>query len=141
LTARGTGTGRVLEQMILPALRESGYQSKRSVPVGIRPGGGKHVVDVVCTDEQGRSVIISVKWQQVSGTAEQKVPYEVVCLAHALESTGRRYHAAYLVLGGNGWTLREFYTSGGLRHYLRGIGDVQIIGLEDFVAKVNRKQL
>jgi len=127
--------------MILPALRESGYQLKRSVAVGIRPGGGKHVVDLVTSDDQGRSVLVSVKWQQVSGTAEQKIPYEVMCLAHALESAGKVYDVAYLVLGGKGWTLRDFYTSGGLTEYMLGTERVRITTLEDFVAMANRRQL
>lgn len=46
------------------------------------------------------------KWQQIGGTAEQKVPFEVMCLADAV----RAEHAAraYLVLGGDGWTLRDY---------------------------------
>ena len=30
--------------------------------------------------KNGRQFLVSVKWQQVSGTAEQKVPFEVICL-------------------------------------------------------------
>lgn len=37
-----------------------------------------------------------MKWQQVSGTAEQKVPFEVICLMEAV-ATGA-YQKAYLVL-------------------------------------------
>jgi len=43
--------------------------------------------------------LISMKWQQVSGTAEQKVPFEVICLIEALKNNGGRYSKAYLVLG------------------------------------------
>src|SRR3989442_15381842 len=111
--------------MILPALTESGYRLKRNVAVGIRPGGRKHVVDLVISGDKGRSALVSVKWQQVSGTAEQKIPYEVICLAHALKSAGEVYAAAYLVLGGKGWTLRDFYTSGGLTGYMIGTEKVR----------------
>jgi hypothetical protein len=45
------------------------------------------------------SNFVSLKWQQVGGTAEQKVPFEVMCLADAV-----RAGHAYLVLGGDGWT-------------------------------------
>jgi len=131
----------VLEKMILPALTESGYRFKRNITVGTRPGGGKHVVDLITSDDKGRSVLVSVKWQQVSGTAEQKIPYEVICLAQALKSASEVYFAAYLVLGGSGWTLRDFYTSGGLTEYMIGTAKVRIITLEDFVAMANRKQL
>src|SRR5439155_19474961 len=106
-------TSRILLKMLLPALRGGGYEFKRRVLVGQRPGGGKHLVDVVASDAAGRVVLISVKWQQVTGTTEQKVPYEVMCLAHSIQTTGGRYAAAYVVLGGKGWTLRDFYTQSG----------------------------
>jgi hypothetical protein len=57
-----------------------------------------------------------LKWQQTSGTAEQKVPFEVMCLADAVQSN--LADAAYLVLGGDGWTLRDYYVSGALADHL-----------------------
>ena len=51
-----------------------------------------------------------MKWQEASGTAEQKVPFDVMCLADALQEGS--YGKAYLVLGGPGWTLRDWYVSG-----------------------------
>jgi hypothetical protein len=69
------------------------------------------MVDVVATKD-GRSILVSMKWQQVSGTAEQKVPYEVICLLEALESVN--YAKAYLVLGGEGWKLRTLFIGEGL---------------------------
>src|SRR5438445_11787418 len=100
--------------MVLPALRKGRYQVRKQVNIGIRPGGGKHVVDVIAADADGKVFLISLKWQQVSGTAEQKVPFEVICLADALAARAESYQGAYLVLGGAGWKLREFYMSGGL---------------------------
>ena len=46
----------------------------------------------------GASVLVSMKWQETSGTAEQKVPFEVLCLADAVREYGCA--SAYLVLGG-----------------------------------------
>ena|SRR5947207_181577 len=86
-----------------------------------------------------RKILVSLKWQQVAGTAEQKIPFEVICLAEALES--EEYEKAYVVLGGEGWTLRQFYTSGGLANYLRGADRVDIVTLERFVALANSTQL
>jgi len=127
--------------MVIPALRRGGYHFNKHVVVGERPGGGRHVVDVVAGDGVGRTVLISLKWQQVSGTAEQKVPYEVMCLAHALATHEGKYQKAYLVLGGGGWKLRDFYTSGGLKQFMINVARVDIISLEDFVGKANRRQL
>lgn len=80
MSARNTNIGRVLEQMVIPALREGGYAYQKQVFVGKRPGGGKHYVDIVASREDGKPILVSMKWQQTSGTAEQKVPFEVICL-------------------------------------------------------------
>jgi len=138
MSPRDTGTGTVLEQMILPALQRGGYMHKKQVNVGGRPGGGRHFVDAVA-EKDGRKWLVSLKWQQVSGTAEQKVPFEVICLADSVQTGG--YEAAYLVLGGEGWKLRNFYTGGGLQKYLNGSARVNILTLEGFVARANQGRL
>jgi hypothetical protein len=124
--------------MILPSLARGGYDYKVRVKIGQRMGCGSHYVDVIA-EKSSKKYLISLKWQQVAGTAEQKIPFEVICLAEALESG--EYERAYVVLGGEGWTLRKFYTSGGLTKHLHGTENVRIVTLENFVAKANRGQL
>ncbi|MCW6166881.1 MAG: hypothetical protein LVQ64_00305 [Thermoplasmatales archaeon] len=141
MAPRDTSTGDVLEQMVLPALRQGGYQVTKHVKVGTRPGGGKHIVDVVAGDGTGRAILIELKWQQTAGTTEQKIPFEVMCLARSLKEGRGRYAAAYLVLGGDGWTLREFYIRGGLNEYLSSGDSVKIMGMESFIAKANKREL
>jgi hypothetical protein len=136
--SRNTRTGGVLEAMVLPALDQGKYVWKVQVNIGQRLGCGRHNVDVVA-EKGGRKLLISMKWQQVSGTAEQKVPFEVICLLDAL--TSGEYSKAYLVLGGEGWTLREFYTSGGLQNHLKHGDQVEILTLESFVARANDGRL
>lgn len=99
------------------------------------------MVDVLATDNNGLGYLISLKWQQVSGTAEQKVPFEVICLADAVASSEGKYARGYVVLGGDGWKLRDFYTSGLLVRYLRNIESVSVLTLEAFVARANRGEL
>jgi hypothetical protein len=124
--------------MILPALQQGGYTYNKQVLLGTRLGVGRHVVDAIA-EKDGRKILISLKWQQVSGTAEQKVPFEVICLLEALAA--REHQKAYLVLGGEGWTLRAFYTSGGLKPFLVNAENVEILTLEAFVGKANQGQL
>jgi len=53
---------------------------------GSRPlGGGRHIIDVLA-EKDGRRFLVSLKWQQSSGTAEQNVPFEVLCLAECLRA-------------------------------------------------------
>jgi hypothetical protein len=61
-----------------------------------------------------------------------------MCLIQAILSEPDRYDKAYLVLGGPRWTLRDFYTAGGLLPFLRHDQLLRIITLEDFVAAANR---
>jgi hypothetical protein len=85
MISRDTGTGVVLERMVIPALEGGGYLVKKGVVVSERLGGGKHIVDVLA-QKYGRRLIVSLKWQQVSGTAEQKVPFEVICSHRSVTS-------------------------------------------------------
>jgi hypothetical protein len=133
-----TRSGGVLERMVLPALERGGYSYTTQVNLGERLGGGRHFVDAV-VERDGRSFLLSVKWQQVAGTAEQKVPFEVICLSEALEAG--RYAKAYLVLGGEGWKLRSFYTTGGLDKHLVNAGKVEVTTLESFVGRANQGKL
>src|SRR5216117_3927626 len=107
MTPRNTTTGGVLEAMVLPALKRGGYTYEIQQRIGERFGGGVHIVDVIA-EKGGLKYLVSMKWQQVSGTAEQKVPFEVICLVEAMEILGN-FEKAYVVLGGEGWTLRDFY--------------------------------
>lgn len=109
---RNTGSGAVLEAMVLPAHQRGGYTWQTQINIGVRFGGGRHFVDVVATAANGEQILVSLKWQQVSGTAEQKVPFEAMCLAEAVRISAGGYVSAYLVLGGPGWKLREFFTRG-----------------------------
>ena len=141
MAPRDTRTGAVLESMVLPALQRGGYSYRTQFNIGLRPGGRRHFIDVLATDDDGKAYLISLKWQQVSGTAEQKVPFEAICLAEALRTGEDKYHKAYLVLGGEGWSLRDFYLGGGLDGHLAHGDLVNFRSLESFIALANQGRL
>ena len=87
--------------MIRAGLEAGGYQIDEQTQVGTRPNGRKHMVDLIATRD-GHSILISLKWQQVGGTAEQKIPFEAICLSEALKQCHPKYDKAYIVLGGEG---------------------------------------
>ena len=136
MMARDTSTYQVLEAMVLPSLTQGGYTYQKQVDVGRRPNGSKHYIDVLAQKE-GRKILISLKWQQVPGTAEQKVPYEVICLIKTIRDSNQEFDRAYIVLGGPGWSLRDYYASGDMYEYLPYREYVSIMTLEDFVAQAN----
>lgn len=100
----------------------------------------QHIPDRVL-EYKGRLSIVSFKYQQVKGTAEQKIPFEVIKLAHCLKhSTAIDF--AFLVLGGNGWTnsLFEFYTQGRLADYIEIPTNLLILPKEDWRIYMQTKQ-
>lgn len=54
-----------------------------------------------------------------------------------LTLTNNQYDRAYIVLGGPGWSLRDYYTSGDMNQYLHYSEYVSIMTLEDFIARAN----
>jgi hypothetical protein len=138
MTPRNTNTGGVLEAMIVPALTRGQYTCHTQMKLGTRCGGGTHKVDALA-EKDGVKVLVSLKWQQTGGTAEQKVPFEVMCLADAV----RDGHAdrAYLVLGGDGWSLRQYYISGALADHLIHAALVRVMTFEAFIRLANNGQL
>ena len=121
------------EQSLLAALGRGGYAYRARVKVGLRPGGREHRVHAVAV-AGGDKILVSVRRQRVRSSAEQTVLYEVICLARAVFGGG--FSKAYLVLSGDGWTLREFYTGGGLRrHIAESVAQaVCVLPVEKFVA-------
>ncbi len=131
----------VLDTTILPALEKGGYTSHTGVDLGQRLGAVEYQADVAAEDKHGHKCLISLRWQQVASADEEEVPFDAICLAEGILDSGGEYSKAYLVLGGSGWSLREFFVGGGLSQHLRHADLVTIMTLEDFVAKANSGEL
>ena len=74
--------------------------------VGEKPGGGRHRVDweIYQQDNPNLRGLISCKFQSTSGTAEEKIAYEVIKLLHAMK-TDSRFKKSWIIMGGDGWSL------------------------------------
>ena len=77
-------TGKDFENLCEYILCLSGVNVEEQVNIGLRPTGGAHNTDLIVDEE----VIVSLKYQDVAGTAEEKIPYEQMCLQHACETYG-----------------------------------------------------
>ena len=106
----------------------------------LRLSVAEYSIHIRAEDKKGRVHLISFRWQQVHGTTEQKIPFEVICLIDAIQNN-KSLHKAYLILGGNGWNYKKFYLSGGLNNYLKNSKIVEIISAEDFVYKASQGKL
>jgi hypothetical protein len=130
MNPRDTRTGSVLEQMVIPALKQGRFSEiQRQAVVGSRLGGKKHRIDLLAKSPSGDRFLISLRWQQVSRTAEQKVPYEVMCLADAIAQGKGRFKRAYPVLGGSAWSLKDFFLKGGHKVWMKNIDPVLVVAL------------
>ena len=89
----------------------------------------------------GIKTAVSLKWQQGKGSAEDKVPWEVICLIKAIRDGA--VNKAYIVIGGNGWrpARKAFYINGRVTACLAGSECVRVCGFEDFVALANNGKL
>lgn len=142
MVPRDTRTGGVLENTLLPSLLNNGYKTESQADVGPKPNGRKHKIDILVETPDYEKVLVSVKWQQSGGTAEEKIPFEVIKLLYSIEKSDGKYNRAYIVLGGGqGWTLKDWYIKGGLNDYIKNAVDIKIVGLEDFITLCNNKKL
>jgi hypothetical protein len=133
----GTKTGRTLEDMIEAALRGNNYDYQKQVVVGASLYGGTYKADFLVGD-----IIISCKWQQTKGTAEQKMIYEIASLIKIVRGN-KKYRKAYIVLGGKGFssTCKEYLLNQRHREILKHGDLVEIVSLDDLVALINSKKL
>jgi hypothetical protein len=113
---RDTGTGADYKSIVHRCLIQISHREKfdvqKSVSIGTKPNGLANRIDFVLTGpgKSSSKVIFSCKSQSVSGSAEEKIPYEIIRLLHTMKEDKAIRHA-YLVLGGMGWnpTLLSFY--------------------------------
>jgi hypothetical protein len=142
MSSRNTSTGAVLEDTVLPVLRRNGYTFATQQVIGLSLSGRRHRADIMVDLTPTTKTIVSVKWQQVSGSAEEKVPFEIIKLIHAIKTSRGAVPYAYLVLAGPGWSsLKQFYLAQGLRPYITEYDLVKVTSLDDFMARTNRRQL
>ncbi len=149
---RDTSTGKVNEAEIESFLRENLNESVyEQAEVGTQfATGKKHIVDVLLggsaykktkkakrwTSEHKGGTLISLKYQKVEGTAEEKILFEFWKLQDAIDKYG--YKKAVIVLCGNeGWTLKEEYLKEEFTIKMKTLfPDVTITDEENFRAEI-----
>lgn len=147
MTKAGVNTGAVFEQLFNTVLPMKGYRiiDRQEYEPFIPPtlSGGRHRPDKVIETPDARWLILSKKWQETPGTAEQKVPFEVIKLIDTINKSNNKFPYSYLILGGEGWTpkLKDFYLRGGLNQYINGHHLVRIVNSDQFLTLVNRNKL
>jgi len=110
-TTTGSNYESIIEMCIKRSCEKNNLETTSQANVGIKPGGGKHRVDWEIIDKTNPNSrgLISCKFQGTSGTAEEKMVYEVIKLLHAMKMD-TRYKKSWIIMGGEGWSvgMREF---------------------------------
>jgi len=121
-------TGSQYEKLIESALRNhSTYDFEAQYDLGIKPSGKRHRADIFLVNTKE---VISLKTQSVGGTSEEKIPYEVYVLQHAVNKGNCK--SATIVLHGNGWREKDWYLSGEFCFNMN-CPDVKIIDHDEFM--------
>jgi hypothetical protein len=136
---RGTRTGATLEIAVEAALSSNGYRIRRQQNIGNTPRGSRHFIDIVAARNDESRFLVSLKWQQQGGSAEEKVPFEVIKLLYALRHSDGAFDKAYIVLGGDGWSegLVAFYQSADFRSFITDAHLIEILTLNEIIRRAN----
>ena len=121
-------TGKYFEYFCEHLLSVAGYSVDEQVNIGLRPTSGAHNTDLVVDGSQ----IISLKYQDVAGTTEEKIPYEQMCLQHACSTYG--YESAFIVLAGPGWKHDDAYRNGVFDTWMH-TPNVTVLNFDEFLTK------
>lgn len=130
-------TGKQYEELIEDALiNHSNYTIERQVFIGTKPNKKtRHCVDILLKETQE---VISLKFQCVAGTAEEKVPYEVLVLQNLVNKG--KCKSATIVLAGDAWTQKDWYLTEGFCSKMN-CPDVRIIEHDDFLKEYTSKEV
>ena len=110
-TTTGSNYEAIIETCIKRSCEKNNFEAIKQANIGMKPGGGKHRVDWEIIDKQDSNSrgLISCKYQGTSGTAEEKMAYEVIKLLYTMKLDSR-YKKSWIIMGGEGWStgMREF---------------------------------
>jgi hypothetical protein len=126
-TSTGSNYESIIEACIKRSCEKNDLKAVGQAFVGIKPGGGKHRVDweIIDNNNDDNRGLVSCKYQGTSGTAEEKMAYEVIKLLHAM-NTDSRYKKSWIIMGGEGW-------SPGMREFIKNHLPEWIPGMKDSV--------
>ena len=104
-TTTGSNYEAIIEMCIKRSCEKNNLFAISQANIGIKPGGGKHRVDweIIDKDDSNSRGLISCKYQGTSGTAEEKMAYEVIKLLYTMKLDSR-YKKSWIIMGGEGWS-------------------------------------
>jgi hypothetical protein len=137
-TTTGSNHESVIEMCIKRSCEKNDLTSIAQSIIGEKPGGGKHRVDweIFQNSHPESRGLISCKFQGTSGTAEEKIAYEVIKLLHAMK-IDTRYKKSWIIMGGDGWSagIRTFVNNN-LREWIPEMSEkIEILTTDQLLNK------
>lgn len=134
-TTTGSNYEAIIEMCIKRSCEKNNLFAISQANIGIKPGGGKHRVDweIIDKDDSNSRGLISCKYQGTSGTAEEKMAYEVIKLLYTMKLDSR-YKKSWIIMGGEGW-------STGMRTFINNHLSDWIPEMQDKVSILTTDQL
>ena len=124
-------------EIISPKCQANRYGKQPQSRIGATPWGTTHNIDweIWSLDNPNLRALLSCKYQDSGGTAEEKSPDEVIKLARAIDLDSR-FRIAWLVIGGDGWTegLRQFFFSRLQEDIPAMVGRVQLLTTDELIS-------
>jgi hypothetical protein len=105
-------TGWRFERKIEEMLSRNGYliveRKQRNKDIPRQRCGKKHLIDI----RLANGSLVSCKYNgKTYGTAEEKIPFEMIKLQNTIDDSNGVFHKAVIILGGEKWTLKDYYLS------------------------------
>jgi len=142
-------SGQRFEQSIRPWFEGTPYLPtyQHSLKTG-KPWGGRMVLDVYLQRANGDRIAVSQKNQSTSGSAEEKVWWELLQLSHLVAN--QTVDRAYLVVMGDGWNpaLREYLFSPAIKQFLPSLawgqrweGQLAVVTFDQLTTRIHKNTL
>ena len=148
-TKNGKDYEKELETKISNLLKGKGYSIESQVPT--LEHFGKKRLDILATKKISRTWIskllrnkesfkipIEIKYQEVQGTAEEKIPFDAISLINYVNHH-KDCKIGYIVLGGNGFSSKiDEFINGTLKPFIKGLNKIQILREEQFLKEIDK---
>lgn len=135
-------SGKTFENVVRALLESNYWDVDPQYPCGYRIGTKrKYVVDFHASKD-ARDILVSCKYQDVSGSAPDKLPYEYMCLLHAVNTC--EIDKAYMVLEGEVLLRANMFKDPHqyeLERYMTLSSKIVVCSFQEFSRKANRGEL
>ncbi len=137
-------TWQLFENILDDALTKKGYTvlDNKSLNLKCSFTGRKHLPDKLIQTQTEEIIVLSKKWQESRGTAEEKVIYEIFKLLDLLNNQEYKIKSCYIILGGMGWSkqLKEYYLSHKWNNFLENDfkNKVKIVIFDEILTLINK---